>query len=286
MIRTLIFTLSALIITSSVFSQSTISLVRVPASVFVNEGKTNFDSILYINDQVRVKVEKLFDRKKLSHDLTLGDDATFDKYWEVFGNQWHWVNLKPGMPPFLLFKGISSFMDEKEYVQLFNVQKSEENLIFSNAGNLLAYKRHSLTNEIILYVHEYPCCQSASHNIIHVRYSNGKIRVKERFFVGRDDGNMVGPFFPETVNQPKEYKQLTDKTTLRWSPAIVNNNAFLGRAKSNVIIHYIEGAIYKVLQEKDGWQFVVMFNGIAEEQSTVLNYTNFVNRAVYGWIRK
>ena len=97
---------------------------------------------------------------------------------------------------------------------------------------------------------------------------------------------MVGPFFPDSVQQPKEYKQLTAKTTLRWSPATVNNNAFIGRAKSNVIIHYNEGAVYKVLHENEGWQFVIMFNGIAEEQSSVLNYTNFENRPVYGWIKR
>jgi hypothetical protein len=285
MIRTSIFSLLTLVLTSSLsLSQATASLIRVPASVFVNEGKTNFDSILYVNVKTQTEVKKLFDRKEFMHDLTLGD-TKFEKYWDVFGNQWFWVKMKPDMPPFLLFKGISSFMDEKEYVQLFNVQKSEKSLIFSNSGNLLAYKIHPFTNEIILYVHDYPCCQSASHNIINVRYSNGEIRLKDRFFVGRDDGEMVGPFFPETVEQPSSYKKLTAKTTLRWSPATVNNNAFIGRAKTNVMIHYNEGAVYKVLHENEGWLFVVMFSGIAEEQSTVLNYTNFINRAVYGWIK-
>jgi hypothetical protein len=260
-------------------------LVKVPANVFVNNGKTTFDSILYINGDIQEQVEKLFNRKVLSHDLTMGDNK-FQKYWEVFGNQWFWIKLKPKMPPFLMFKGIISFMDEKEYVELYNVNKPDNNLIFTSSGNLLAYKKHPFTKEIILFVHEYPCCQSASHNIIQVRYANGDARVKERFFVGRDDGDMVGPFFPDTVEHPKEYKQLTSKTTLRWSPATVNNNAFIGRAKSNVIIHYNENALYKVLHEENGWQFVVMFSGITEEQSTVLNYTNFINRPVYGWIMK
>ena len=266
------------------FSQSTISLVNVPADVFVNKGKTTFDSILYVNNEIQKQVENIFNNKGLTHEFTMGD-YTFEKYWEVFGNQWFWVKLKPNIPPFLLFKGISSFMDEKEYVELYDINKSDKNLIFTNSGNLLAYKKHPFTDEIILYIHEYPCCQSSSHNIVSVRYTNGEARTKERFFVGRDDGTMVGPFFPETVKQPKDYNQLTSKTTLRWSPAIVNNDAFIGRAKSNVIIHYKEGAIYKVLHENNGWQFVVMFSGIAEEQSTVLNYTNFINRPVYGWIK-
>jgi len=52
-----------------------------------------------------------------------------------------------------------------------------------------------------------------------------------------------------------------------------------------MIINYNEGALYKLLYEKDNWQFVVLFNGIAEEQSKVLNYTNFKNKGVYGWMK-
>lgn len=285
MIRTFIITLLIFLLTSHLsFSQSTTSLVRVPSDVFVNNGKTTFDSILFSNKDIEKQVEKLFNREILSHDLTFGD-TKFAHYWEVFSNQWFWVKLKPNRPPFLLFKGIVSLLDEKEYIELYDVNKSEDSLIYTSSGNLLAYKEHPFTKEIILYIHEYPCCQSASHNIIQVRYANGEIRAKERFFVGRDTGDMVGPFYPDSVQQPKDYKQLTSKTTLRWSPAIVNSNAFIGRAKSNVIIHYDEGSIYKVLHENEGWQFVVMFNGITKEQSSVLNYTNFINRPVYGWIK-
>lgn len=265
--------------------KSTASLVHVPANIFVNNGETAFDSILYVNDSIIYAVEELFDRSELTHEFTL-DGSKFSKYWEVFENQWCWVKLKPNNPPFLLFKGMVSFLDEKNYVEIFDIRKESENRIYANSGNLLAYKEHPFTKEIVLYVHEYPCCQSASHNIIQVRYVNDTIRVKKRFFVGRDHGDMVGPFFPDSVQQPKEYKQLTSKTTLRWSPEIVNNNAFTGRAQTNVIIHYNEGAVYKVLHENGGWQFVIMFNGIAEEQSSVLNYTNFINRPVYGWIMK
>lgn len=286
MIRTYISTLLfSLFFSPLLFSQSTASLVQVPTNVFVNEGKTSFDSILFVNDELIYAVEDLFDKRELSHEFTL-DSSKFSKYWDVFGNQWYWVKLKPNKPPFLLFSGISSFIDEKEYVELFDVSRETKNLIYSTSGNLLAYKVHPFTDEIVLFVHEYPCCQSASHNIINIRYVNDTIQTKQRFFVGRDSGDMVGPFFPDSIQQPKGYKELTTKTTLRWSPATVNNNAFIGRAKSNVIIHYNEGAVYKVLHENEGWQFVIMFNGIAEEQSSVLNYTNFVNRPVYGWISK
>jgi hypothetical protein len=286
MIRTSIYTLLfTLLVYNISFSQATISLVNVPADVFVNKGKTTFDSILYVTNDIQKQVEKIYNNKDLSHEFTRGD-YTFEKYWEVFGNQWFWVKLKPKMPPFLLFRGIISFFDEKEYIELYDVNKPEDNLIYASSGNLLAYKEQPFTKETILFIHEYPCCQSASHNIIQVRYANGEARTKDRFFVGRDDGNMVGPFFSETVEQPKEYKKLNTLTTLRWSPATVNYNAFIGRAKSNVIIHYNEGALYKVLHEKEGWLFVVMFSGITKEQSTVLNYINFINRPVYGWIKK
>jgi hypothetical protein len=286
MIRTSIYTLLiSLLVSPLSFSQkSTASLVRVPANVFVNKGETTFDSILYVNDSIIYAVEELFDSSELTHEFTL-DGSKFSKYWEVFGNQWYWVKIKPNEPPFLLFKGIVSFLDEKEYVEIFDIRKEAKNRIYANSGHLLAYKEHPFTKEIVLFVHEYPCCQSASHNIIQVRYVNDTIRVKKRFFVGRDHNDMVGPFFPDAVEQPKDYKQLTSKITLRWSPEMVTNNAFAGRAKTNVIIHYNEGAVYKVLHQDKGWQFVVMFNGIAEEQSSVLNYTNFINRPVYGWIK-
>lgn len=284
MLRIFIFSFLILFSTTA-NTQSTLSLVKVPAKVFVNKGLTTFDSILFVNNKTKTEVQRLFEQRELSHELASENDV-FEKYWEVFGNQWYWVKLKPDMPPFLIFKGMNSFSDEKEYIELYDVRQKEQNRIFISAGNLLAYKKHSLTGELILFVHKYPCCKSASHKIINVRYLNDEVRSNHRFFVGRDTGDMIGPFFPETVNNPKEYKYLSAKTTLRWSPAVVLKDAFLGRAESNVIINYQEGSVYKVLQENKNWQFVIMFSGITKEQSSVMNYTNFINIPVYGWIKK
>ncbi|MEX1191056.1 MAG: hypothetical protein WEA99_03720 [Brumimicrobium sp.] len=266
-------------------SQSTASLVNIPASVFVNKGKTSFEKILYVDKTVKESIKKLFDLGEIYHELNY-KNSTFDKYWEVFNNQWFLIKLNSKNPPLLLFKGFNSFMDEKQYVELYDIREEFQKRIFASAGNLLAYNKHPFTDEIVLFIHKYPCCESASHNIIRVRHINDKIVQSDSFFVGRDSGDMVGPFYPNSVDFPKTYKTLNKKTLLRWSPAVVEQGAFEGRTEKNEIIHYNKGAIYQVLKDQAEWQFVVFYSGIAEEQSMVINYTNFKIRPVYGWIQK
>lgn len=267
------------------FTQKNPELVDIPMQVYVNHGKNDFSSIIYRDSTLKEKVAFLHSHDELQHDLSVRTN-TFAEYWEVFKKQWHFIKFRKNAAPLLLFEGIKNYYDERGYVQLYDMSKKQRHqLVYSSVGKLLAYKRQPFTEGLILYVHQYPCCKSASHNIKIIRQLDGKIIVSERFFVGRDIGDMVGPFFPKKgINSPNYYV-LKKRTALRWSPAVVNKDAFKGWAQTNVIIHYNKGAIYKILGKQDGWEFVIFFSGIAKEQSRVINYTNFEFTGVYGWIK-
>lgn len=267
------------------FGQVNPTLVDIPAHIFVNDGATDFENILKKDESIKEKVKILHSYNELSHDYSVQTN-NFDEYWDKFESQWSWIKLKENKAPLLLFQGLKKIDDEREYVEIFDVEKRRnKRTLFSKIGKLLAYKTHPRTNELIIYVHRYPCCESASHNVYRVRQLEDELKVNDRFFVGRDAGDMKGQFFPNHADFSADYKKLDQKTELRWSPEIIDNGAFLPRTESNLMIHYNKGAIYKVLYEEGNWQFVVFFSGIAEEQSSVLNYTNFKHKAVYGWIK-
>ncbi|RYM30801.1 hypothetical protein ERX46_17115 [Brumimicrobium glaciale] len=271
--------------TSSYQAQVNPSLVNIPHEVFVNDGKSDFNKILSQDASIEEKVKTLHSFNELSHDLTIQTNS-FNEYWKKYKSQWFYISFNKQQKPLLLFKGLKNDVDEREYVEIFDLEKDRNYRgLFSDVGVLLAYKIHPLTSEVILYVHKYPCCKSASHNIYRLRRVEEGLKINDRFFVGRDSGDMVGPFFPKKVEFSDKYYKLGKKTEVRWSPEVVEENAFKDWAETNLIIHYNEGALYKILYEKNDWQFVVFFNGIAEEQSRVLNYTNFKNKGVYGWIK-
>ena len=266
--------------------QSNPTLMDIPVDVFVNGGKVNFDSILFKDTVLKEKVRILHSYNELTHDLTVQTNS-FQQYWKRFAKNWYLIQFKKEEEPILLFKGFANVTDEREYVQIYDLEKERnQRMVFNTVGRLLAYKFHPFTDELILFVHEYPCCVSASHQVYRIRQIHGNIQHTNCFFVGRDHGGMVGPFFPEKVSFSGKYHQLTQKTMLRWSPAVVKKNAFPNWAETNEMIHYEKGALYKILHQQKGWQFVIFYNGISHEQSRVMNYTNFSNRGVYGWIKK
>lgn len=273
--------------TSYSFTQENPTLVNIPYQVFVNGGKNDFQSILYQDDTLQSEVKKMYSQGNLYGFDLLPELSDFKSYWKKFKNNWFYIQFKKEGKPLLLFKGLKTSGDEREFVEIYAPDRpADQLLLFSSVGRLLAYKKHPFTNHLILFVHQYPCCRSASHTIYTIREIKNKIKQKSRFFVGRDNGDMVGPFFPEKVHFDNVYHKLNKRTELRWSPEVVNENAFLNWTQSNLIIHYEKGAIYKILYEKEGWQFVLFLSGIAEEQSMMLNYTNFKNKGVYGWIKK
>lgn len=281
--KTFIFFLSFLIVLFS--NAESISLPEVPAHIFVNKGKTNFDSI-FQQTGIGEMVEEAFNQEILYHDYTreVHPNSDFQTYWSVFENRWSAVDIDKDGKEELIMQGKSTVLDEKEYVEIYKKSKEGWKRIYSEVGRLLAYKIHPNTNKIILYHHRYPCCNSSSHNIFTLRLIDDAIITKSKFFVGRDHGDMVGPFFPDTVNYDSPYKKLTSLKKLRWSPDVVEKNAFLNHSETNVIIHYNKGALYKELYRNKKWAFVIMYSGIVIEQAIVINPSNFIDKPVYGWI--
>lgn len=263
------------------------TLMDVPYKVFVNGGINDFNKILSQDDVLKVKIKALYTQKKIYGFEFLSETSNFKTYWEQYKNQWFYIQFRENTPPLLLFQGLKTHDDEREYVEIYDpTQDLDHSLLFSSVGKLLAYKYHPFTGGLILFVHQYPCCHSASHTIYSIREINNELKYTSRFFVGRDIGDMVGPFFPKMVTFASDYHRLKEKTELRWSPEVVNKDAFLDWTDSNLIIHYDKGALYKILYDNGEWQFVLFLNGIVEEQSMMLNYTNFKNKGVYGWIKK
>lgn len=281
--RLLIFI--SLILTTFSTCANTISLVDVPVDVFVNKGKTNFDSVFY-KTEIESLVKELFEEGILYHDYTLEvhPNSNFKTYWSVFKDKWSLVDLNNDGNGELIMQGLTTVFDEKEFVEIYNKLDGKWTKIHGEVGRLLAFKIHPNTKKIILYQHRYPCCNSASHTIITLRMIRNKIITSSRFFVGRDSGDMVGPFYPESVNYQAAFLQLKKKTLLRWSPEVVSKNAFRGYSETNAIIHFDKGAYYKILQNGDKWHFVLMYSGIVDEHAVVINALNFVNKPVYGWI--
>lgn len=267
----------------SLNAQTNPQLPDIPVEVFVNNGKTDFEQIIYTDDRLEESVKRLFDYDLFPHEITVST-VNFPEYWERYKAQWKFIKFKKNAAPLLLFTGLRGDYDEREFVEIYNIEQRRQ--LFNEVGKLLAYNINPFTQELVLFTHSYPCCKSASHNIYTIRQLNGELTIKDVFFVGRSSKDMVGPFFSETADHSSQYFKLKEKTALRWSPAIVEENAFLGWANSNLMIHYDVGAVYKVIKDEGDWQFVLFFSGIVEEESRVMNYTNFKNKGVYGWIKK
>ncbi len=280
-----LFIFITLILSTFSTSANSISLVDVPVDVFVNKGKTNFDSIFY-KTEIESLVKELFEEGILYHDYTLEvhPNSNFKTYWSVFKDKWNLVDLNNDGNGELIMQGLTTVFDEKEFVEIYNKLDGKWTKIHGEVGRLLAYKIHPNTKKIILYQHRYPCCNSASHTIITARMIRNKIITSSRFFVGRDSGDMVGPFYPDSVNYGFAFLQLKKNTLLRWSPEVVSKNAFRGYSETNAIVHFDKGAYYKILYNGDKWHFVLMYSGIVDEKAVVINALNFVNKPVYGWI--
>lgn len=268
------------------YAQNDPQLVKIPMEVYVPHGKNNFSTILYKDSTLKDKVAFLHAHNELDHDLSVITNS-FSEYWKQFKGDWFWIKFHKNQPPLLLFRGLKVANDEREYIQLYDVSRPQnKRRIFTSVGNLLAYKIQPNTAGLILYVHEYPCCHSATHFIKVLRYIDDKIRIKKRFFVGRSKGDMKGPFYPKESKIVPGYKILQKKTAVRWSPEIIEKGAFMNWSPSNLLIHYKKGAVYKVLGEDNGWLFIFITSGITHESSRMLNYTTFKHTGIYGWIKE
>ena len=259
----------------------------VPAALFVNGGRTDFDSVLVIDDDfVKHEVKLLFDNDLLSHPFTKSHEAnaSFENYWKIYRTSWRRCDLNMDDRFELFFNGIVNFQDSMEILEIYVLKDIDYEAVYSSQGRLLAYKIQPFTKEIILYHHQYPCCESASHNINAIRIIDDKINLRKKYFVARPD--MKGVFFPKAVMFDDQYEYLQNKTKLYWSGGVINRDAWTRRTPSNVICRYKKETAYKVLAIEDGWKFVLMNGGPIQEDSRVINTSNFIDVKIFGWIRE
>ncbi len=259
----------------------------IPWQLFVNGGRTDFDSVLVADDEfVRHEVKMMFDNDQLSHPYTKAYDlkADFEVYWKIFGKYWRRCDLNKDDRFELFFNGVVNMEDSMEVFQIYVLKDIDYETVYDRPGRLIAYKIHPLTGEVILFHHQYPCCNNASHNINTVRLIDGKANLRKKYFVARDS-EMKGRFFPKTVLYEDDYSILERKTMLRWSGEVIRYGAWM-RSPSNEIVHYAAGTPYRVLAIEEGWKYVLMCGPPEKERSKVINPDNFEDVKVYGWIRE
>ncbi len=269
------------------FAFGSIQMPRIDPSIFIPNCKTDFSAIASKNEKEKeVLVKKLFDLEMIDHFLTKSYDlnAKFSDYYTVFSKNYLLIDLNNDGVNELVFSGRVTQEVESEQLSIFQFIKNNPTQIYIENGHLLAYQIHPNTKEILLFHHQYPCCDNASHNLNRLRLVNGKMQLLKRYFVGRDSG-MKGEFFPKKTTFSNHYLQTKrEKTELRWSPEVITKNAWERRSENNVIALYPIRSYYKVLAKNGKWRFVLMQNAPVIQQNLVINPRNFSNTWIYGWI--
>ena len=265
----------------------TTSLTDIPFHIFFPNGKSDFNKI-FIHHNIKEEVEKIYNQSILFHEYTkeIQPNSNFNVYWSVYENQWNAVDLDQNGINELIFNGLTSYQDEKEYLEIYQISDGKYSQIYAEIGKLLAYEIHPNTKEIILHHHRYPCCNSASHNLITIRLLNKKIFFKDKFFVGRDHGDMKGPFYPDSIILTNHFEILTSPVSIHWSPEEINHNAFTGISENNILAFFESGGIFQILNITNDWYFVLLHSGILSRPTPLLNPSNFKNKSIYGWLKK
>lgn len=267
--------------------------IDVPPEVFINGSNNDLSNIFLSDIDLEGMVQKLYDTDLLPHKgaIYYPEAPEFNEYWKAYSSHWNVVKLQPNSNQIeLIFNGKLSTQDAKEAFELYTISIHDgENTgpIFRADGKLIAYKMSPFTSEIVLYIHDYPCCNSAGNNIIKLRVVNGETKPTKRFFIARDSEDITGPFFPKTSNFSNNIHQLNEDKDLHWSPENISQNAFKGQSNRNFIGRFQAGSNYYILNQwDDNWQFVLLLNGIQQVQSAVINPINFENRPIFGFISK
>lgn len=263
----------------------------IPQAIFINGGHQSFKDIINNDRDISIFVKQLYHTDQLPHKSALyyKNAPDFSIYWKSYSAYWSAIKLQPNSEQIELIFNCKLFQeDSKQTFELYSINTDNFNPqspLFRGEGVLLAYKTSPNTGEIVLYIHDYPCCNSAGHNIVLLRVIEGVCKARKRFFVARDRDDIKGPFFPEIVNFPEKIHQLKEPKELLWSPEKVEKNAFIGQSDKNLIGQFRKGSYYYVLNQWDkSWQYVLLLNGINDEPSAVLNPVNFKNRPVFGFI--
>lgn len=266
---------------------SYVEMTRIDPKIFIASPETDFSKIQVRNEALKAKmVEFLFNNDMVDHVGTKAYDpaALFVNYYQQFAALYQLIDLNNDQVPELIFNGYGSQDKEKEQLLIFTTIKGELVPVYNEMGHLPAYKIHPNTGEILLYHHQYPCCENASHNLNRLRLVNNKITLVKRYFLGRDHG-MLGKFFPEKSKFTGKFARTTGKTILYWSPEVIEKNAWPRRSEKNIIAPYPDSVPYSILAEKGKWQFVIMHGTPVMEENRVINPANFTNTWIYGWIR-
>lgn len=271
----------------SALSFGYVEMTRVNASLFIPNPETDFTKIQLQNEALKVKmVQFLFDNDMVDHIGTKAYDpeALFVNYYKQFGPLYQLIDLNNDKVPELIFNGYNTEEREKEQVQIFTTVKGVLVSVYNEMGHLMAYKIHPNTKEVLLYHHQYPCCENASHNLNRLRLVNNKMTLIKRYFLGRDHG-MLGKFFPEKSTFSGKFYQTKKKTALYWSQEEINQGAWPRRSDKNIIAMYPDSVAYSVLAQKGKWRFVIMHGTPVVEENRVINPSNFKDTWIYGWIK-
>ena len=261
-------------------------MTRVDPTLFIANPETDLDKVTVTNEALKKSmVNYLFDADLLDHVGTKAYDtqAVFDTYYTQFSALYRLVDLNNDGLPELIFNGFVSSDDDKEYLEIYGTKKGVVTRLFKEIGHVLAYKIQPNTKEVMLYHHQYPCCENASHNLNRLRLIGNELQLQKRYFIGRDSG-MVGPFFPKKVQFTSENKRFSKTTKLYWSPAIVTTDAWPRRSQTNVIASYAASSVYTVLAQTKSWSFVLVKNAPMITPNNVINPANFLQTWIYGWV--
>lgn len=265
---------------------ASVTMTRVDPTLFIANPETDLDKVTVTNEALkRSMVKYLFDADLLDHVGTKAYDtqAVFDTYYTQFSALYRLIDLNNDGLPELIFNGFVSSDDDKEYLEIYGTKKGVVTRLFKEIGHVLAYKIQPNTKEVLLYHHQYPCCENASHNLNRLRLIGNELQLQKRYFIGRDSG-MVGPFFPKKVQFTSENKRFSKTTKLYWSPAIVTTDAWPRRSQTNVIASYAASSVYTVLAQTKSWSFVLVKSAPMITPNNVINPANFLQTWIYGWV--
>ncbi len=265
---------------------ASVTMTRVDPALFIANPETDLDKVTVTNEALKKSmVNYLFDSDLLDHVGTKAYDtqAVFDTYYKQFSALYRLIDLNNDGLPELIFNGFVSSDDDKEYLEIYGTKKGVVTRLFKEIGHVLAYKIQPNTREVMLYHHQYPCCENASHNLNRLRLIGNELQLQKRYFIGRDSG-MVGPFFPKKVQFTSENKRFSKTTKLYWSPAIVTTDAWPRRSQTNVIASYAASSVYTVLSQTKSWSFVLVKSAPMITPNNVINPANFLQTWIYGWV--
>lgn len=266
-----------------------VNMTRVNPALFIHKPDTNWGSIEIKDELLKQKmIRSLFNLDLLDHKGSKaydGEAANFDAYYSSFKSKFKLFDLNKDGKVEVVFSGLISEEDDRERFQVFAGSENSMQLIYNELGHLLAYKIHANTKEIILYHHQYPCCENASHTILKLRLTEKMtFHQIKRFFLGREKGDMKGNFFPKKVVFGTTYFTSTKEIELHWSNEKIDTKAWLGRTDKNIIARFEKGTLYKELCKMNGWRFVLVHTPPIVEKNVVINPSNFKDVAIYGWL--